>query len=140
MDDAIAKAKEAGVIIYTVGIGTSQGSPIAIQDSKGSILEYRKDPDGKVVVSSLDERSLAEVAAKTGGRYFRASTSENEITTLYDDISRLGKKELESKLFMTYEDQFQYPLLLAIIFLAAQLTISEKRKSGTPWFDRFRRK
>jgi Ca-activated chloride channel family protein len=138
VDDAVAKAKEAGVIIYTVGIGTPQGSPIAIRDDKGNIIEYRKDPDGKVVVSSLDERSLAEVAAKTGGRYFRASTSENEITALYDDISLLGKKELESKLFMNYEDQFQYPLALAILFLATQLTISEKRKSGTPWFDRFR--
>jgi Ca-activated chloride channel family protein len=137
--EAAAKAKEAGVIIYTVGVGTPQGSPIAIRDDKGNIIEYRKDSDGKVVVSSLDERSLAEVALKTGGRYFRASTTENEIEALYDDISRLGKKELESKLFMTYEDQFQVPLALAILFLAAQLIISEKRKSEKSWFERFRR-
>jgi Ca-activated chloride channel homolog len=139
VEDAATKAKEAGVIIYTVGVGTPQGSPIAIRDSNGNIIEYRKDPEGKVVVSSLDERSLTEVALKTGGRYFRASTSENEITALYDDISRLGKKELESKLFMTFEDQFQYPLALAIFFLAVQAAISEKRKSGIPWFERFRR-
>jgi Ca-activated chloride channel homolog len=139
IDDAIAKATEAGVIIYTVGVGTSQGSPISIQDSKGNVLEYRKDPEGKVVVSSLDERSLAEVALKTGGRYFRASTSENEIATLYEDISHLGKKELESKRYINYEDRFQYPLALAILCLAVQSLISEKRKSGTPWLDRFRR-
>jgi Ca-activated chloride channel homolog len=133
---AVGKAKEAGVIIYAVGIGTSKGVPIPLRDAKGDVLEYRKDPDGKVVVSSLDERSLAEVATRTGGRYFRATTSESEIQTLYNDISGLEKKELESKLFQNYEDQFQYPLALAIFFLIAESWISEKRKPGASWLNR----
>jgi Ca-activated chloride channel homolog len=139
VENAIAKATEAGVIIYAVGIGTPQGSLIALRDAKGNIADYRKDPGGQVVVSRLDERSLAEVTLKTGGRYFRASTSENEIDAIYDDIARLDKKELESKLLINYEDQFQYPLAFAILCLAGQLVISEKRKAGALWLDRFRR-
>jgi Ca-activated chloride channel homolog len=128
VDKAARKAKEAGVVIYTVGFGTPQGKPIPIRDAKGDVVEYRKGPDGKVVVSSLDERSLAEIASQTGGRYFRATPYENEIDALSGDIDGLEKKELESKLFQNLEDRFQYPLALAILFLVAELWISERRK------------
>ena len=136
VDKAVRKAKESAVIIYAIGVGTPQGRPIPIRDSRGEVLEYRKDPEGKVVVSSLDERSLAGVAAETGGRYFRATTSESEIEALYNDISGLEKKELESRLFQNYEDRFQYPLALAILFLFTELWISERRKPGVSWLRR----
>jgi Ca-activated chloride channel homolog len=136
VDKAVSKAKEGGVVIYAVGIGTSKGAPIPIRDAKGDVLEYRKNPDGAVVLSSLDERSLAEIAARTGGRYFRSTTSEGEIQELYDDISGLEKKELESKLLQNYEDRFQYPLALAVLFLILESCISEKRKPGATWLSR----
>ena len=138
VDNAVRKAKEAGVIIYAIGVGTPQGKPIPIRDAKGDVVEYRKDSDGKVVVSCLDERSLAEIAAQTGGRYFRATTSENEIDELYKDISGLEKKEMESKLFQNFEDQFQYPLGLAIFFLILESWTGERRKPGTKWVNRLR--
>jgi Ca-activated chloride channel family protein len=113
--------------------------PIPIRDAKGDVVEYRKDPDGKVVVSSLDERSLAEIATSTGGRYFRATTSESEIEDLYNDILGLEKKELESRLFQNYEDRFQYPLLLAILFLVMECLISEKHGREVTWLGRLHR-
>ena len=136
VNQAIQKAKEGGVIIYAVGVGSPQGKLIPIKDAKGDVVEYRKDPDGKFVVSRLDERSLAEIATETGDRYFRATTSESEIETLYSDISGLEKKELESRLFQNYEDRFQYPLALAIMFLVAESWISERRKTGVIWLRR----
>jgi Ca-activated chloride channel family protein len=139
VDQAVRKAKEEGVIIYAVGIGTPKGAPIPIRDPKGDVIEYRKDPDGKVVLSSLDERSLAEIAARTGGGYFRATTSENEIQELYNDISGLEKKELESKLMQNYEDQFQYFLALAVFFLIVESCIGEKRKPGATWLSKLHR-
>ncbi len=129
---AIEKAKEAGAIIYAVGIGTPQGKPIPIRDAKGDVAEYRKDPDGQIVISSLDERSLAEITDQTGGRYFRATASGNEIDALYQDISGLEKKELESRLQKNFEDRFQYPLALAIIFLAAECWLTERRRMKAP--------
>jgi Ca-activated chloride channel family protein len=139
VDSAADKAKDAGVIIYAVGIGTPQGKPIPIRDPKGDIVEYRKDPSGQVVISSLDERSLAEIASRTGGRYFRATTSENEIDSLYDDISKLEKKELESRLYQNYEDQFQYPLAVALLCLMGEAWIGERRKPGQSWFQKVQR-
>jgi len=138
VDKALRKAKQAGVIIYAVGVGTPQGMPLPIRDAKGDVVEYRKDPDGKVVVSRLDERSLAEIATRTGGRYFRATASGSEIEELYKDISGLEKKQFESGVFQNFEDQFQYPLALAIIFLTAKCWISERRRQRTAWLNRLR--
>jgi Ca-activated chloride channel homolog len=136
LDKAVGKAKEAGVVVYAVGIGTPEGASIPIRDAKGGV-EYRRDPNGAVVRSRLDERSLAEIAAQTGGRYFRATTSENEIQELYNDISGLEKKELESKRMQNNEDQFQYPLAFAAFFLIAEFCISEKLKPGATWLSKW---
>jgi len=138
VDEAVKDARESGVIIYTVGIGTPQGKPIPIRDMDGNIVEYRKDPDGQVVVSSLDEQSLARIAVSTGGQYFRATTSEKEIESLYSEISGLEKKDMESRLAQNYEDRFQYPLLTAVLLFAAGTWVSEKRRIGKPWFEKFR--
>jgi Ca-activated chloride channel family protein len=59
---AVDKARDGGVIIYTVGIGTPEGKPIPVRDEKGDIVEYRKDAGGQIVVSRLDERALAQIA------------------------------------------------------------------------------
>jgi Ca-activated chloride channel family protein len=137
VQSAIDRAKEAGVIIYAVGIGSPEGRPIPVRDLKGDIIEYRKDPGGQIVVSRLDERALAQIAEETGGRYFRATTSEGELDQVYDDISRMEKKQLESRLFQNYEDQFQYPLGAAILCLCLACGISERRRPGRGWLARF---
>jgi Ca-activated chloride channel family protein len=136
LDEAIAKAREAGIIIYAVGIGTPEGRPIPVRDAKGSIVEYRKDAAGQVVVSSLDERSLAQVATQTGGRYFRATTSEGELDEIYGEISQLEKKEFESKLVQNLEDRYQIPLGAALLLLAAHAAIGERRRPGQGWMRR----
>ncbi len=138
VESAVEQAKEAGVIIYTVGIGSAQGMPIPVRDEKGDIIEYRKDQSGQVVVSRLDEQSLAKIATLTGGRYFRASASGSEIDDLYKDISSLEKKELESRLFQNYEDQFQYPLAIAVLLLVINGMTTDKRKPGNGWMDKFK--
>ena len=137
IDSATKEAQQGGVIIYTVGIGTPEGRPIPIRDEKGDISGYRKDSGGQVVVSRLDERVLARVAAETGGKYLRATTGESELDEIYEAISNLDKKELESKLFQNFEDQFQYPLTLAFVFLVAEGFLSERRKPRRSWVGRF---
>jgi len=136
VESAIRKARDAGVVIYTLGIGSTEGKPIPVRDTKGDIIEYRKDPNGQVVVSRLDERSLAEIASETGGRYFRATTLESELDQIYDDVARMEKKQLESRLYRNFEDQFQYPLALAILCLITEAWISERRRPGQGWLAR----
>lgn len=125
---ALEHAREAGVIIYAIGVGTPEGRPIPVRDAKGDIVEYHRDPGGQVVISRLDERSLAEIATSTGGRYFRATTGEAELDEIYSDVSQMEKKELESRLFQNYEDRFQYPLALAVLCLVVEASMAERRR------------
>jgi len=136
VEPAVRKARDGGVIIYTVGVGTPEGRPIPERDEDGNIVGYRKDSGEKVVISRLDERSLASIANDTGGRYFRATTSESELEELYEEVSGMEQKELESRLYQNFEDKFQYPLALAVFLLAASLWLSERRNAGGGWLER----
>ena len=127
VETAVGKARDGGVVIYTVGVGLPEGSPIPVRDAKGDFVDYRKDPNGQVVISRLDERSLAEIASKTGGGYFRATATENELDAIYDDISHMEQKQVESRIYRNLEDQFQYPLALALLSLVAAMGMSEHR-------------
>ncbi len=136
IDSAVDKAREGGVIIYTIGISTPEGRPIPVRDAKGDVVEYRKDPNGQVVLSRLGERALAQIATRTGGRYFRATTGEGELDDLYGEISQMDKKELESKLYQNFEDRYPYPLTLAILLLALESWMIDRRRPGKGWLDR----
>jgi Ca-activated chloride channel family protein len=128
--DPLGAAEEAareGIRIYTIGIGSTQGEPIPLRDSRGDVTGYKKDEEGSVVVSKLDETTLQKIALTTGGKYYHATTGEMELDKIYDDISKMEKKELEGKLMVQYEDRYQYFLLVSIVLLVAESLISERR-------------
>jgi len=128
---AIAEADEArrqGIKIYPIGIGSSVGEPIPVSDRQGNRVGYKKDRNGEMIVTKLDEITLQKVALATGGKYYHATAGEMELDRVYDEISKMEKKELEGKLMMQYEDRFQYPLFLAIIMIILEFFVSERRK------------
>lgn len=130
-------AEKEGVIIYTVGIGSVKGVPIPIYNESGRNLGFKKDREGQVVTSKLDELTLEKIALQTGGKYYRATGSESELTKIYEEISKMEKKELASIKYSQYEDRFQYVLILAIILLIAEIFIPERRRLITEWRGRF---
>lgn len=129
--DAMAqarKAADAGIVIYTVGIGSSTGEPIPVFDSNGNRVGYKTDRDGKMVVSKLNEDLLKTIATATGGAYYHATPAEFELDTIYKEIRNMGQKDIHSRLIQQYEDRFQYPLVAALIMLMLQWLIPEKRR------------
>lgn len=125
---AAEEAREEGIKVYTIGIGSSAGEPIPITDRNGDKVGYKKDQSGEVVITKADEMTLQKIALTTGGKYYHATAGEMELDKVYDDISKMEKKELEGKLLMQYEDRFQYPLIFAIFLIVFEFFISEKRK------------
>ena len=86
----VAAAKQAagkGVRIYTVGIGSRKGEPIPLRDNDGKMKGYKKDKTGTVVLSKLDENTLAEIAAVSKGKYYHATAGEIELDKIAADIS-----------------------------------------------------
>jgi Ca-activated chloride channel family protein len=126
--DAAEDARKQGIRIYTVGIGTASGEPIPILDRNGKRVGFKKDTDGNVIVSSLDEQTLQKVALATGGKYYHATPGEMELERIFDEISQLEKKELEGNLVTRYDDRFQWPLLFAMLLIVGEFFVPERKK------------
>lgn len=130
-------AEKEGVVIYTVGIGSVKGVPIPLYNEAGRNIGFKKDRENQVVTSKLDEITLEKIALQTGGKYYRATGGESELRKIYEEISKMEKKELASQKFSQYEDRFQYLLIFSIIFLVMEVFISERRKVKEEWRGRF---
>jgi len=124
VDAAIKSAKEQGVIIYAVGIGSPQGTPIPMGDRGG---DFRRDRQGNVVVTQLDEAALKKIAAQTGGVYQRCSAGEDELKEIFAAISGLEKGELGMKKFTQYEHRYQLFLFLTWVALVLEFLMSDRR-------------
>lgn len=123
-DDPIASAKaasEAEITIYTIGIGTPQGSPITING------EMLRDEKGEIVVSKLDEQKLQEIAAQADGLYVRASENQLGMQEILKRIDQMQKEEYKSLVFQEYNDQFYYILALSVLILIIEFLMIERK-------------
>jgi len=121
--DAAKRAADRGVKVYTVGIGTDEGELIPLESGG-----YVKDRSGQVVKSRLDEESLKQVAVDTGGVYLHAAGPSLGLAELYRDyIAGMEKRELASTLERRYEHRFQLPLAAALLLLALEPLVGERR-------------
>lgn len=132
--EAAKAAAEKGVTVHTIGMGLPQGAPIPVLTPNGQ-KDYRKDHEGNVVVSKLDERMLQEIAMTGNGIYIRANNTRTGLDALFDEINKMEKQELEAKVYSEYEEQFQYPLALAILFLIMEFFILSRKNR---WFSRIK--
>ena len=129
--DAIAQAREAakeGLVIYTIGIGSPDGEPIPEKGDGGAVAGYKKDRSGHVVNTRLDEATLKTIAAETKGGYFRGTPQGMELAAVSEDLQNMERKELEGSVSTSYEERFQWPLLLAVILLAAEVVLPSRRR------------
>jgi len=125
---AANKAKEEGVVIYTIGIGSKKGEPIPVVDETGKVTGYKKDKNGEIVMSRLDETLLQKIALITDGKYYNATPSEFELDKIYEEINKMEKKELSSRLFTQYEERFQYFLAVALVLMCIEFVITDKKR------------
>lgn len=130
--DAVKAAQDAakyGIKIYTIGMGLDEGAPIPLYNQYGKRTGYKKDKEGNVVITKLDDHILRQLAEIGDGIYVRASNSNVGLDKIYDDISKAKKSEIEAKVFTDYDDQFQWFIGAAIILLIIEILISSgKRK------------
>ncbi len=128
--DVLEEARDAAdknVLIYTIGMGSPAGSPIPVYNASGRQVDFKRDRQGNVVLSRLDESTLEQVAEIGKGSYFRGSSSQDELEAIYKDLSALQKKEFGVKQFTDYEDRFQVFLLPALVLLVLEFLLSERR-------------
>ena len=108
-DKAVAMAKEAakrGIKVDVIGIGSSQGSPIPMNGQDGN---FRKDGSGNVVITKLNEQMGQEIARAGEGLYVTADNTNSALRALSNEMGKMKKSEIESKVYSEYDEQF--PLL-----------------------------
>lgn len=132
-DDAVQAAqaaKERGILVHTIGIGSAQGTPIP-QYVNGRKSGFRKDKEGNPVVTKLDEQRLREIADAGDGIYIKATNAMSALKVLFDELNKMERSEFGSKMFTDYEDRFQYFIGAALLLLLAELFLSERKSI---WF------
>lgn len=126
--DLIAYAREKGIRIYCIGMGRKEGQPIPLRDQYGKLSGYKKDQDGTVVMSSLHDTVLLQLAKETGGLYFPSTAAETEVETILRHLDQIEKKDFDTKLFTQREEQYHVFLIIAFIALCAELLLGSRRK------------
>jgi Ca-activated chloride channel family protein len=127
-DDPIAKAKEAataGIVIFTIGIGSTEGVPIPV--TVNGRPDFLKDADGNTVITKLDENILREIAFAANGKFVRASNSNIGLDEVFSEITKLKKQELEGKMYTEYDDQFPIFAGGALLLLLADFLTMERK-------------
>jgi Ca-activated chloride channel family protein len=136
-DDALEAAREArerGIIIHTIGIGSPQGVPIPVYTAGGQ-RSYWQDNDGQTVITKLDENMLQRIAAAGNGSYIRSSSSRTGLDNLFEEINRMEKQELDAVVYSEYEERFQYMFGLGLFFLLLELFVLERKNH---WLSRIK--
>ena len=132
--DAVSEAKkaaDAGVKIFTIGVGTAQGSLIPIEGNGEA--GFVKDAKGQVVKSKLDENRLREIAQATGGIYLHLESGPQTMRQLYTDgLSKLKTAEIDARLSSRPIERYEWPLAGAIVALIASLFINDRKRAQTP--------
>jgi Ca-activated chloride channel homolog len=129
--DAVKTAKaaaDAGVRIFTVGVGTSQGSLIPIAGENGG-TSFVKDGKGQVVKSKLDEKRLREIAQETGGTYLHLENGPSTMKQLLaEGLSKMQAGDIDARTSRRPIERYHWPLSAALLALVSSLFISERRR------------
>ncbi len=131
LESAIAEVKEAGVRIYAIGLGTAEGEPIPLKNEKGERTGFKKDRSGQMVLTKLNQPLLERITKETGGIYLPGTPGEKEVDLILKHLRGWGEQQFSEKTVVEKEDQFQIFLVMALIFLFAEMLVRRRdRKSA----------
>ena len=128
INEAIQKLYDNGVVVYTVGVGSTSGSMIKEPGS----ADYKIDNEGKTVISRLNEKELVNIASKTGGTYTHLVNAVSDAQTVAGHLNSMEKKLIQQQgANHSYLSFFPLFLLPALIILLVETYISETKKIKT---------
>jgi len=126
---SVKAAADAGVRIFTIGVGTTSGSLIPISGEDGE-TSFVKDSAGQVVKSKLDEKRLREVAQAAGGFYLHLENGPRTMQQLYTEgLAKMQAAEMDVRLSRRPIERYEWPLGAALATLALSILIGERKRS-----------
>ncbi|MFT3910078.1 MAG: VWA domain-containing protein [Ferruginibacter sp.] len=114
----------SGVVIYTIGIGSPQGSPLLDETTN----EVKLDMEGNTVISKLNEAELRTIAEKGNGEYILFNNTDAVVSSISSQLSSMDQRSVTDDSLVNYKSYFQYFLAAAFLFLLIEFFMSERRK------------
>ena len=121
--EAAKAAAEKGLSVYVMGVGSLSGAPIPGNRAN----DFRRDKEGNVIVTKLNEQMCQEIAAAGNGVYIRIDNTNNAQKLLQKEIDKLAKADIESAVYSEYDEQFQVMAWIALILLLLEMLLMAKK-------------
>jgi Ca-activated chloride channel family protein len=124
--NAASEAVKKGIKIYTIGVGSTKGRPIPDMLAGGESL--KKNKEGEIIVSRLDEGELTAIALAGKGKYYRATPGSKELDDVFADVKGLQGEDKNKKFRTLYTEKYKWALLPGIMFISASFLIPLSRR------------
>lgn len=132
IEEAVAQAKEKGLKVLVIGVGTENGGPIPVKVA-GDIQTYLRDMNNEVVITKLDESMLKQIANELSGSYISGGSTKKVTEHFKSILDTIERTEFESQEVAEYDSKFQWCLAIALFLLVLDIFFLEKR---TEWIKR----
>ncbi len=128
-EEAAEDAKDLGIKIITIGVGTENGGRIPLKQN-GFLVDYQRDKNDQVVVTKRNPEVLTSIAKVTNGNYIDGNNTKNVVDFISDKLKNIDKNEFENIQIANFQSQFQWFLGVAFFLLLLDVFLSEKK---TKW-------
>ncbi len=123
VSEAIKNATEKGIQVNVLGVGMPDGAPIPVEGTN----DYRRDRDGNVIVTRLNEPMCQEIAKEGKGIYVRVDNTNNAQRAISREIDKMAKADVETQVYTEFNEQFQAVAWLILLLLMAEMLITERK-------------
>jgi len=122
---AASALADAGIRIFAVPVGGSEGEPIPLLDRNGNLTGYKKDKEGRTVLTRTDVAGLGELTARGNGLLLQGSGAELGVLKFVPELEKMQKGELESRLSVQYDDRYAWFAWPAFVLLFAAAALGD---------------
>lgn len=121
--EAAKAAAEKGIQVNVLGVGMPDGAPIPVEGTN----DYRKDREGNVIVTRLNEQMCQEIAKAGNGIYVRVDNTNNAQKTINQEVNKMAKADVETQVYTEFNEQFQAVAWLILLLLLAEMLVLERK-------------
>lgn len=122
--DAAARAAEKGIIVCTIGIGSSSGTTIPVKDENGKVTNKR-DGSGNEVITKLNDAALKEIAREGNGSYVKATNSDLGLNEIMGQLRELSKTTSETERYTSFTPVYYFASAFVVLLLIIELLMAE---------------
>ncbi len=128
LDDVLSTAQNAGITIFAAGVGGLDGAPIPVYNTSGRRTGYKRDLEGQIIYSRMEETGLKELSKE--GAYFQVAQTSSSLSKLIPALEQLDQVTLAEEEYEDYDLKYQWPLALALLLFILDGIITVRRGSA----------